>query len=88
MSLKHVLGTLIALDIPTTDIPWDDLAMIEKFRYGMWNDVKYLLQMFPEELKSHTEAINWAIRCDNRLFEWCSERQLQMPRTRSEPTYA
>ena len=43
---------------------------------------------FPEEPKSLTEATSRAVRCDNRLFEWRSERQLQMPRARSEPTYA
>ena len=43
---------------------------------------------FPEEPKSLTEAISRAVRCNNRLFKRRSERQFQMPRARSEPTYA
>ena len=70
------------------DIPWDDLALMELFGYGLRNDVKDLLQAFPDEPKSLTEAISRAVRCDNKLFERRSERQFQMPRTRSEPTYA
>ena len=35
-----------------------------------------------------TKAISRMVRCDNRLFKRRSERQFQMPRTRSEPTYA
>ena len=61
---------------------------MDQFRYGLRNDVKDLLLTFPEEPKLLIEAINRAVRCNNRLFEQCSERQLQMPRTRSEPTYA
>ena len=70
------------------DIPWDDQALMEQFRYGLRNGVKDLLLTFPEEPKSLTEAISRAVRCDNRLFERRSERHLQMPRARSEPTYA
>ena len=70
------------------DIPQDHLTLMEQFRYGLRNDVKDLLLTFPEEPKLLIEAINRAVRCNNRLFEQCSERQLQMPRTRSEPTYA
>ena len=61
---------------------------MEQFRYGLRNDVKDLRLTFPEEPKSLTEAISRAVRCDNRLFKRRSERQFQMPRTRSEPTYA
>ena len=43
---------------------------------------------FPGEPNSLKEAINQVVRCDNRLFERHSERQFQMPRARSEPTYA
>ena len=35
-----------------TDIPWDDQALMEQFRYGLRNDVKDLLLTFPEEPKS------------------------------------
>ena len=61
---------------------------MEQFRYGLQNDVKDFLLTFPEEPKSLTEAISRAVRCDNRLFERRSERQLQIPRSRPEPTYA
>ena len=71
-----------------SDIPWDDQALMEQFRYGISYDVKDLLLTFPKEPKSLTEAISRAVRCDNRLFERRSERQFQMPRARSEPTYA
>ena len=53
---------------------------MEQFLYGLRNDVKDLLLTFPEEPKSLTEAISRAVRCDNRLFERRSERQLQIPR--------
>ena len=42
----------------TTDIPWDNQASMEQFRYGLRNDVKDLLLTFLEEPKSLTEAIN------------------------------
>ena len=61
---------------------------MEQFRCGLRNDVKDLLLTFLEEPKSLTEAISRAVRCDNHLFERRSERQFQMPRARSEPTYA
>ena len=70
-----------------SDIPWDDQALMEQFRYGLRNDVKDLLLTFPEEPKSLTESISRVVRCDNRLFERRSERQFQMPRARLEPTY-
>ena len=37
-----------------TDIPWDDQALMEQFRYNLRNDVKDLLLNFPEEPKSLT----------------------------------
>ena len=39
------------------DIPWDDQALMEQFRYGLRNDVKDLLLTFPEEPKSLTEVL-------------------------------
>jgi hypothetical protein len=74
------------------DIPWDEAALMDLFRYGLRNDVKDLLLTFHEEPKSLTEAISRAVRCDNRLFERRSERQQierqQMTRLRPEQTYA
>ena len=61
---------------------------MEKFRYGLRIDVKDLLLTFLEEPKSLTEAINRVVRCDNRRFNRHLERQFQMPRAISEPTYA
>ena len=61
---------------------------MEQFCFGLRNDVNDLLLTFPVEPKLFTEAISRAVRCDNRLFERRSERQFQIPRTRSEPTYA
>jgi hypothetical protein len=69
------------------DIPWDEAALMDLFRYGLRNDVKDLLLTFHEEPKSLTEAISRAVRCDNRLFERRSERQ-QVLRPRTEQTYA
>ena len=70
------------------DIRWDDQALMMQFRYGLRNDVKDLILTFPEEPMSLTEEISRTVRCDNRLFERRSECQFQMPRARSEPTYA
>ena len=64
-----------------TDIPWDDLELIEQFRYGLRNDVKDLLLTYLEEPKLLIEAISRAICCDNRLFKQRLEHQssLHMP---------
>ena len=69
------------------DIPWDEEALMDQFRFGLRNDVKDLLLTFHEDPKSLTEAISRAVRCDNRLFERRSERQ-QMTRLRPDQTYA
>ena len=57
------------------DIPWDEEALIYQFCQGLRNDVKDLLLTFHDDPKSPTEAISRVVRCDNRLFERCSERQ-------------
>ena len=57
----------------TYDIPWDEQALMEQFRYDLRNDVTDLLLTFPEDPKLLTEAISRAVRCDNRLFERRSE---------------
>ena len=69
------------------DIPWDEEALMDQFRHGLRNDVKDLLLTFHEDPRSLTEAISRAVRCDNRLFERRSERQL-MSRPRTDQTYA
>ena len=53
----------------TSDIPWDDQALMEQFRFGLRNDGKDLLLTFPEEPMSLTGAISRTVKCDNRLFE-------------------
>ena len=45
-----------------SDIPWDDQALMEQFRFGLRNDVKDLPLTFLEEPKSLIEAISRA--CD------------------------
>ena len=69
------------------DIPWDEEALMDQFRQVLRNDVKDLLLTFHDDLKSLTEAISRAVRCDNRLLERRSERQ-QMLRFRPPKTYA
>ena len=69
------------------DIPWDEHALMDQFRYGLRNDLKDLLLTFHENLKFLMEAISRAVRCDNHLFERRLECQ-QMPCLRPEQTYA
>ena len=71
-----------------SDIPWDEQALMEQFRYDLRNDVTDLLLTFPEDPKLLTEAISRAVRCENRLFERRSERQQLIVRSRLELTYA
>jgi hypothetical protein len=51
------------------DIPWDKQALIDQFHQGQRNHVKDLLLTFHEDPKSLTEAISWAMRCDNLLSD-------------------
>ena len=61
---------------------------MDQFHYGLRNDVKDLLLTFHEDLRSLTEAVSRVdLRCDNRLFERRSERQL-MSRQKTNQTYA
>ena len=60
---------------------------MDQFRHGLRNDVNDLLLTFYEDPRSLTEAISRAVRCDNRLFERRSERQL-MSQPRTDQTYA
>ena len=57
-----------------SDILWDEQALMEQFRSSLRSDVKDLLLTFPEDLKSLTEVISRAIRCDSHLFERRCER--------------
>ena len=40
------------------DIPWDEAALMDQFRQGLRNDVKYLLLTFHENPQSLSEAIS------------------------------
>ena len=60
---------------------------MNQFCYGLRNYVKDLLLTFHEDPRSLTEAVSRVVRCDNRLFERRSERQL-MSRPRTDQTYA
>jgi hypothetical protein len=51
-----------------SDIPWDEQTVMEQFRLAFHEDVKDLLLTFPKDPKSLAEAINRAVRCDNRPF--------------------
>ena len=46
-----------------------------QFHFGLHNDMKDLLLTFYKDHKSLIEGLSRAIQCDNRLFEWCLERQ-------------
>ena len=60
---------------------------MDQFLQGLRNDVKDLLLTFHDDPKSRTEVVGRAVRSDNRLFEWCSNRQ-QMLHFRPTETYA
>ena len=50
------------------DIPWNDQALIDQFRFGLHSDVNDLILILPKDPKPLTETINQAIRCDNQLL--------------------
>lgn len=68
------------------DINWDEPALISQFYYGLQDGVKDLLLTLPDPL-TLDEAINQAIKCDNRLFERRQDRRtLSTPLQR--PSYS
>ena len=50
------------------DINWDEPALISQFYSGLRDGVKDLLLILPD-LSTLDEAINQAVKCNNRLFE-------------------
>jgi hypothetical protein len=58
----------------TYDLEWNDKAFINRFRYGLKDDVKDLLITMPR-FETLQEFIIQAITCDNRLFERCQEKR-------------
>jgi hypothetical protein len=57
----------------TCDFEWNNKAFINRFRYGLKDDVKNLLITMPK-VETLQEFIAQAITCDNRLFEWRQEK--------------
>lgn len=52
----------------TCDLDWNDKAFINRFRFGLKDDVKDLLLTMPRT-ENLEEFMSQAITCDNRLFE-------------------
>lgn len=57
------------------DLDWNDKALINKFRWGLRDNVKDLLLTMPK-VDMLDEFITQAIACDNRLFERRQEQRL------------
>lgn len=56
------------------DTTWDDVALRDCFRRGLREDVKDML-LSMEDPQNLEEAIRFAVRCDNRLFERRQEKR-------------
>jgi hypothetical protein len=52
----------------TSDLEWNDKAFINRFQYGLKDNVKDLLITMPK-VETLQEFITQALTCDNRLFE-------------------
>ena len=61
------------------DIKWDDAALISQFFYGLQYEVKKMMLNLPDP-QTLSQAINFAVKCDNRLFEFRSENRTREPR--------
>lgn len=59
----------------TCDLDWNDKALINRFRYGLKDDVKDLLLTMPK-VDTLEDFITQSIACDNRLFERRQEQRL------------
>ena len=55
---RLVLAYIADFHLLASDIPLDNQALMEQFRFGLHNDVKDLFLTFLEEPKSLTKAIN------------------------------
>jgi len=60
------------------DIKWDDAALINQFLYGLQYEVKKLMLNLPDP-QTLSQAIDFAVKCDNRLFEFRSENRTREP---------
>lgn len=56
------------------DINWGEQALMDQFYRGLTDDVKDLLLNFPDP-STLDEAINQAVKCDNRLFQRYQDRR-------------
>ena len=70
-----ILGYTTNFLLHTFDIPWNEEALMNQFCHEVHNDVNDLFLTFLEDPKSLIEAINWVVRCDNRLLERFCEKQ-------------
>lgn len=61
-----------------TDIKWDDAALVSQFLYGLQYEVKKLMLNLPDP-QTLSQAIDFAVKCDNRLFEFRSESRTSGP---------
>ena len=57
------------------NINWDEPALISQFYSGLQDGVKNLLLTLPDP-STLDEAINQAVKCDNRLFEHRQDKQI------------
>ena len=57
------------------DINWDEPTLISQFYSGLQDGVKDLLLTLPDPLILN-EAINKAVKCDNRLFECRQDKRI------------
>ena len=60
------------------DTKWDDAALISQFLYGLQYEVKKLMLNLPDP-QTLSQAIDFAVKCDNRLFEFRSESRTREP---------
>ena len=57
------------------NINWDELALISQFYFGLQDGVKDLLLTLPD-LLTLDEAINQAVKCDNRLVKRRQDKRI------------
>lgn len=58
----------------STDLSWGEEALVDTFRRGLRDEVKDLMITLPYP-KGLMEAIEFAVRCDNRLMERKAEKR-------------
>jgi len=71
----------------SSDLAWNEPALISQFRSGLRDDVKDLMLTMSDPI-TLSEAVAQAIRCDNRLFERRQEKKLFSSATPASPITA